>query len=247
MTTHSRRKGASGEREVVALARSHGLEASRTWETAQHADPAVRCCDVLVAGRPCQVKRCARGHKALYDALAGVEVLFLRDDGREWLAVLPAVALLDLIRDANQHCREIPSVRQDLPSSIRREPAASGQEHSSPRRTRTGQFKSAPRSRISRAAVRLGRRSAEVRGLDRMQSDYDERGLAVYQFKSKSGEPPAEDSQPELAPTLSAREMPVVQTPPAAPAEKPSADEAELERRRVAYMQSIAGSLHIRR
>lgn len=53
-----------GEREVVTLARSHGLEASRTWETAQHADPAVRCCDVLVAGRPCQVKRCAGGQES---------------------------------------------------------------------------------------------------------------------------------------------------------------------------------------
>jgi hypothetical protein len=94
----SRRKGKRGERELVALARQHGLEAKRTWQTAQADDPRARACDVLIAGRAAQVKIAARGFERLYEALDGVALAFLRQDRRPWLAVLPARELLAMLR-----------------------------------------------------------------------------------------------------------------------------------------------------
>jgi hypothetical protein len=79
------------------MARAAGLAAERTWHTAQTADPAVRCCDVTIAGRPAQVKLRGTGFAALYDSLDGVEMAFLRADRREWLAVLPAERLFALL------------------------------------------------------------------------------------------------------------------------------------------------------
>lgn len=61
MGSHSRTKGRSGEQEVVRLARAAGIEAVRTWQSAQGEDAAERRCDVRIAGHPCQVKRQADG------------------------------------------------------------------------------------------------------------------------------------------------------------------------------------------
>ena len=97
MGAHSKRKGKRAELEVVRLARSAGLAATRTWHTAQASDPTERRCDVLIAGRHAQVKVAANGFKALYAALEGVEMAFLRADRRPWLAVLPANSLLALL------------------------------------------------------------------------------------------------------------------------------------------------------
>ncbi len=97
MGLSGRQKGKRGEREVVALARRHGLQAERTWQTAQSANPCERCCDVRIAGRPAQVKLSGKGLKALYAALEGVEVAFLRADRLPWLAVLPADRLLAML------------------------------------------------------------------------------------------------------------------------------------------------------
>lgn len=97
MSAYSRRKGANGERELVALARAAGLDALRTWETAQSLDAAVRCCDVRVEGKAYQVKRQRDGFGALYDGLKNVTGLFLRSDGRVWLAVVPASDYFELL------------------------------------------------------------------------------------------------------------------------------------------------------
>ena len=107
MGAKSRSKGKRGEREVVALARSAGLAAERTWHLAQSPDPALRCCDVQIAGRPAQVKAAALGFRALYNALDGVEIAFVRADRREWLAVLPAEALLRLIKLGHEQRRNL--------------------------------------------------------------------------------------------------------------------------------------------
>ena len=101
MGARSRSKGKRGEREIVALARKHGLDAQRTWHLAQSADPAERACDVRIAGQPFQVKRQRQGFGALYDALANVAGLFVRADGREWLVVLRAEDYLKLFRPQN--------------------------------------------------------------------------------------------------------------------------------------------------
>jgi hypothetical protein len=99
MGAASRRKGADGERELIALARACGLEAERTWSTAQHPDPAERRCDVRVEGRPCQVKRQRDGFKALYDGLEAVEFLFVRTDGESWLAIIRSEELFELLKE----------------------------------------------------------------------------------------------------------------------------------------------------
>ena len=100
MGAHSRSKGKRGEREIVTLARDVGLDAQRTWETSQAADAAVRCCDVRIAGQPHQVKRRRNGFGELYEGLANVAGLFVRTDGREWLAVVPAKEYLRLLQPA---------------------------------------------------------------------------------------------------------------------------------------------------
>jgi hypothetical protein len=94
----SRRKGADGEREVVALAQAVGLPASREWQNAQASNPATRRCDVLLDGKPAQVKVAAEGFAKLYDGLEAVEFLFVRSDRRPWLVVLPAERLLALLK-----------------------------------------------------------------------------------------------------------------------------------------------------
>jgi hypothetical protein len=97
MGTRSRRKGADGEREIVQLARAHGLPAERTWHLAQSHDAAERASDVRIAGEAYQVKRSCDGFQQLYDGLAHVAGLFIRADGPPWLAVLPATRLLELL------------------------------------------------------------------------------------------------------------------------------------------------------
>lgn len=82
----------------MRLARAAGLPAQRTWHTAHSPDARERCCDVLVAGRPAQVKVAADGFRALYEALDGVDMAFVRADRREWLVVLPAEAFLQLLK-----------------------------------------------------------------------------------------------------------------------------------------------------
>ncbi len=97
MGLKSKSKGKRGEREIVALARAHDLPAERTWHTAQSADAHPRCCDVLIAGRPAQVKIAANSFQGLYAALDGVEMAFLRSDRREWIVVLRAEDYLRLL------------------------------------------------------------------------------------------------------------------------------------------------------
>ena len=97
MALKSRNKGKRGEREVVSIARLHGLPAERTWHTAQSPNAADRCCDVTLAGLKVQVKLAANGFHTLYSALEGVDVACVRCDRREWLAVLSLEVLLNLL------------------------------------------------------------------------------------------------------------------------------------------------------
>ena len=98
MGAHSRSKGKRGERDAVRLARAAGLDARRTWHTAQSADAAERCCDVKISGRPFQVKRERDGFSKLYSGLAHVQGLFIKSDGQRWLIVLSAEEYLHLLR-----------------------------------------------------------------------------------------------------------------------------------------------------
>ena len=92
----SKRKGKSGEREIVTLASAAGLIAERTWTTAMSADATLRRCDVTIEGHKFQVKRVAGGFKSLYNAIRDVEGVLIRQDGEEWLAVIPIEQLFRL-------------------------------------------------------------------------------------------------------------------------------------------------------
>lgn len=83
----SRQKGKTGERAVVALAKSYGLSAQRTWDTAQSTDPATRACDVLIGDIKVQVKWLESLPKPFYECLENVDVAFVRENGGEWLVV----------------------------------------------------------------------------------------------------------------------------------------------------------------
>ena len=98
MSPYSRSKGRRAEQEVVNLGRAAGLDASREWQNAQHPDAAMRRCDVVLNGKPAQVKVSGDGFGYLYDGLQAVEFLFVRADRREWLAVVHAEKLLRLLK-----------------------------------------------------------------------------------------------------------------------------------------------------
>ena len=102
MPAKSRTKGRRAEQEIVNLAKAAGLEASREWANAQHPDPSMRACDVLVAGKRAQVKVMASGFAKLYAGLEGVELLFVRRDHSEWLVVLRADDYLELLKEGQR-------------------------------------------------------------------------------------------------------------------------------------------------
>lgn len=107
MGARSTAKGKRGEREIVRLARAAGLAAERTWHTAQSPDARERCCDVRIGGRPAQVKVAADRFRALYEALDGVDMAFVRADRQQWLAVLPAEVLLRLLKLGHERRRDL--------------------------------------------------------------------------------------------------------------------------------------------
>lgn len=83
-----RGRWSAGEREVVALARSLGLQAERTrWLPT----------DLEIEERPYEVKRRHNGLGRLYQWLGCNAGLFLRQDGQPWLVVLPAEDFLRLL------------------------------------------------------------------------------------------------------------------------------------------------------
>lgn len=98
MGLKSRSKGKRGEREIVALALSAGLEAERTWHTAQSPNAAERCCDVRIAGQPYQVQIGKDGFGRIYRELAGVRGFVFRRDRGEWLIALRLADYFDLLR-----------------------------------------------------------------------------------------------------------------------------------------------------
>ncbi len=88
MGAMQRRKGRAGEQEVVNLAKSHGLEARRTWQTATSPDAVERCCDLRISGKRVQCKRRKRAWSDLYAALCGVDLVACRSDNLPWLVVM---------------------------------------------------------------------------------------------------------------------------------------------------------------
>jgi Holliday junction resolvase len=88
MGAKSRRKGASAEREVVAILRAAGLEAERRAPMQASIDADDPDIFAPAIGRV-EIKRRARGFALLYEALAKADVAIVRDDRGEWLVVEP--------------------------------------------------------------------------------------------------------------------------------------------------------------
>lgn len=103
MGAMSRRKGANAEREVAELLRSHGFAARRGQQFSGSPDSP----DVVhdIDGIHLEVKRTERlslypaMEQAKRDRRAGdVPVVVTRQNGREWLAILPAEDFLTILR-----------------------------------------------------------------------------------------------------------------------------------------------------
>ncbi|MGH9525042.1 MAG: hypothetical protein ACRD2F_00075 [Terriglobales bacterium] len=99
----SRAKGRRAEQEAVNLCRAAGLEAVRCWWLARAENPEHRRYDLLLTlpdGRTLgvQVKRRKAGLAAIYEAVDGVAFALLREDGKPWIAAMPAERLLGLLR-----------------------------------------------------------------------------------------------------------------------------------------------------
>lgn len=95
----SRDKGGRGEREIVHLLRDAGIPAKRV--PLSGAAPGFKG-DVLIGKgsgqKTAEVKRRAKGFRELYKWLEGADILFIRADRRQWLAVLPLDDLKKLMQ-----------------------------------------------------------------------------------------------------------------------------------------------------
>jgi Holliday junction resolvase len=107
MGAHSRRKGATAEREVVAIAKAAGFDNAERAAPMQCATGDERHPDVANVGRLfVEVKRRGKGSmyalavEATKERAGYVPTLAYREDGGPWLAVVPLAELLKLERAA---------------------------------------------------------------------------------------------------------------------------------------------------
>ena len=103
----SKRKGKSGEREVVNLLKSGGILAERTWQTAQSPDSELRGRDIKLVfddgttylQLPAQVKRLSKLPRFFTDLLPmGCAFGFTREDNGKWLVLLRFSTFVKLMK-----------------------------------------------------------------------------------------------------------------------------------------------------
>tara|TARA_R100001443_G_scaffold7064_1_gene16206 strand:+ start:965 stop:1312 length:348 start_codon:yes stop_codon:yes gene_type:complete len=90
MSSKSKRKGSGYELEVVRAHLAEGVQASK--QPLSGALGGKYAGDVQIAGLICECKRRRKGFSTLYKALeqgGGSDALFVRDDNRDTLVVLP--------------------------------------------------------------------------------------------------------------------------------------------------------------
>lgn len=92
MGAAERRKGIRAEQEVCLVLRHFGFAATRISPLEAAAGEVG---DVSAEGLRWQVKR--RRHSPLYAMLGSADVLAVRGDGQQWLAVLPLARLAELL------------------------------------------------------------------------------------------------------------------------------------------------------
>jgi Holliday junction resolvase len=106
MTINSRNKGCRGEREFVNFLFCRGYEARRGQQYEGSSDSPDVVCKEL-SGYHFEVKRVQAGNpydwldQAIGDAAGNVPVVVHRRNRRDWICVLRATDLLELIRKAN--------------------------------------------------------------------------------------------------------------------------------------------------
>ncbi len=99
MSLLGRQKGRRTEQQIVALAKQHGLDASREWHRAQSPDAAERVKDIRIGPDFYQVQVASDGFRRIYGELEGVRGFFFRSDRREWLVVLRAEDFLKILAE----------------------------------------------------------------------------------------------------------------------------------------------------
>lgn len=90
----ARTRGADFEREVVNLSKAMGLDAERIKGSGAHAKGHK---DVRIDDKLVECKR-RRNFKQLYSWLEGADLLAIRGDNKEALAVLPLRKLLEMMK-----------------------------------------------------------------------------------------------------------------------------------------------------
>ena len=94
----SKRKGNTGEREVVNLARQHQIHAERAYASNGRALGQAETVDAIIDQYRTQIKR--RKTIATYiKPPEGTDMTILREDHGQWLAVIPYTTLLKLIQN----------------------------------------------------------------------------------------------------------------------------------------------------
>lgn len=97
----SKRKGNTGEREVVNLARQHRVHAERAYASNGKALGEAETVDAIIHNLRAQIKR--RATIATYiKPPEGADITILREDHGQWLAVIPYETLLTLLRNQKQ-------------------------------------------------------------------------------------------------------------------------------------------------
>jgi len=98
MASSSKVKGSQYEREIVNQAKEIGLEAIRAYASNGLSLGKCEAVDLIISGITVQAKR--RAKLASYMKIPdGVDVVVMREDRGESLAVIPLTKLLQLIKD----------------------------------------------------------------------------------------------------------------------------------------------------
>lgn len=98
--TASKRKGSTGERDVVKRAREHGLTAERAYASNGRSLGMTETVDVVIDARGYQVKR--RSAIATYiKPPHGTHGTIIREDHGTWLAVITLDTLFELLKGAH--------------------------------------------------------------------------------------------------------------------------------------------------
>jgi Holliday junction resolvase - archaeal type len=94
----SKRKGTNGEREVVNIARQHGIHAERAYMSNGKALGQAETVDAIIGNLRTQIKR----RKTIANYIKPpqeTDITILREDHGQWHAIMPYTLLLKLLKN----------------------------------------------------------------------------------------------------------------------------------------------------